>query len=140
MVKTSDTYRPRFLLTSITGCLRKSRAAGNSQVGSKIIVTVRRVILRIGSTLFPLDKNKVRVPTSTVLLCPNIRPDMNSLVSAVHNDLYGIKSPVRLSNSITAGAVNNSASNNFRHSSSSAGNARGFPFWGVAKAVNNSQK
>ena len=127
IVKASETWRPRLALTSRTGYLRNSRVAGISQVGSRVIVMVRRVISLTGSTLLPLDKNNVRVPTSAVLLFPRMRPEINSLVNTVHSDLWGMRSVVRLSNSTTAGAVNNSTNNIFRHSSSSAGKAWGVP-------------
>ena len=52
---------------------------------------------------------------------------MNSDVSAVHRLLCAIRSLVRLSNSITAGARNSPASASFLHSSSSTVKVVGVP-------------
>gem|GEM_PF-5860860 len=91
------------------------------------MVMHRRVISFIGVTLLPLDKNSARVLTVAVLDNPSIRPVINSAVRALHKLLCGTMSLVKLSNSITAGARNNSARSSLRHSSSSAGNVVGVP-------------
>ena len=51
-----------------------------------------------------------------------------------------VHSPIKLSNSITAGARKSSASNSLRHSSSAVGNVVGVPRCGVTKAVINWHK
>ena len=100
----------------------------------------RRVMSCTGPTLLPLDRNKARVLTVAVLETPRMRPLICSDVSAVHRLLCATRSPVRLSNSITAGARNSSASSSFRHSSSSPGKVVGVPRCGVAKAVISSHR
>ena len=74
-----------------------------------------------GPTLFPLDKKSARVPTVAVLLTPKMRPVKNSSVNALHSDLNGIRSVVKLSNVTTLGASSSSASSCFWHSSSLVG-------------------
>src|SRR3990167_371937 len=103
------------------------RAAGISTSGLRLILMQRRVISFISETLFPLDKNNVRVLTVAVFDNPSMRPVIYSAVNAVHKVLCGKISLVTLSNSITAGERKNSANSNFLHSSSSAGNVVGVP-------------
>ena len=78
--------------------------------------------------------------TVAIFDTPSTRPVMCSEVSAVHRLLCATRSPVRLSNSTTAGARSSSASNSLRHSSSSPGNVIGVPRCGVAKAVISSHR
>ena len=98
---------------------------------------------RFGALVYQSARQVLRSRAETeqhaVFDTPRMRPVMYSEVSTVHRLLCATRSPVRLSNSITAGARNNSASSSFRHSSSSAGNVVGVPLCGVANAVINSR-
>src|SRR5580700_2750361 len=73
IVSTAATYIPRRWRTSFTGRPLYVIVAGVAQRGSRWIVSTRRSRSRIGPTLFPDPRNKVRVLTVAVLMTPRIR-------------------------------------------------------------------
>src|SRR5215471_12076144 len=107
IVSTAATYTPRRWRALSTGEPLYVIVAGVAQRGSRWIVSTRRSRSRIGPTLFPDPRNKVRVLTVAVLLTPRIRSVIASAVSILLMVPCGIQSLSMSSNSTHAGLVSN---------------------------------